>query len=264
VVNRQAGRYSRQFSLMRKEVGLLAVQAYEQGSANSSAALLTSENPQQILSRSSILIQLSSAHKAQIDRFLAAARQLTSARAAARRTEAGIAQLKGSLTKRKAALNKLIATEKVLLASLTPTQRKGTGPGGGTTGGGGTPQPPPPGSGSGAAAKAVAFVYAQLGKPYVWGASGPSSYDCSGLMMAAWASAGVSIPRVSYAQISSLPAVSLSDLQPGDIIGLAGNSHVAMYVGGGYIIDAPHSGAVVEKVKLAGWYQSEMDAAVRP
>ena len=114
------------------------------------------------------------------------------------------------------------------------------------------------------AEKAVAFAYAQLGKPYVWGASGPGSYDCSGLMMAAWAYAGVSIPRVSYDQMSALPAVSLSALQPGDILGFAGNSHVGLYVGHGMVIDAPHSGAVVEKVALAGWYQSELDGAVQP
>jgi cell wall-associated NlpC family hydrolase len=149
--------------------------------------------------------------------------------------------------------------EKALLARLTPPQLTGTGPGGpGGTGGhyhGPTRTQ---------AEKAVAFAYAQLGKPYVWGASGPGSYDCSGLMMAAWAAAGVSIPRVSYDQMSSLPAVSLSSLQPGDILGFNGNSHVAMYVGNGWIIDAPHSGAFVEKVRLAGWYQSGLDGAAQP
>jgi cell wall-associated NlpC family hydrolase len=82
--------------------------------------------------------------------------------------------------------------------------------------------------------------------------------------MSAWAAAGVSIPRISYDQMSQLPSVSLSALQPGDILGFAGNSHVGIYVGGGYVIDAPQTGQNVQKVALSGWYQSELDGAVRP
>src|SRR6202044_3798807 len=96
--------------------------------------------------------------------------------------------------------------------------------------------------------KAVAFAYAQLGKPYVYGATGPSSYDCSGLTQAAWAAAGVSIPRTTYEQWAALPHIPLSELQPGDLIYYNGESHTAIYVGGGYIIDAPHTGASVEKI----------------
>jgi peptidoglycan DL-endopeptidase CwlO len=271
IVNRQAARYSKQFNQMRAEIGRIAAQAYMQGSLNNSLVLLTSSKPQQILDQSSILLELSSSNTAQMDKFLSAAKALTSAQKAAQRTRAGIASLKASLAKRKAALDKLIAKEKTLLASLTPPERHtpGPGPGGGTGGGGGgggggAPKPPPPGSGSGAAAKAVSFAYAQIGCPYVFGGVGPcnSGFDCSGLMQAAWSYAGVSIPRVSYDQISSLPAVSLSDLQPGDILGFSGNSHVGMYVGGGYLIDAPHTGLNVEKVKLGGYYTP--DAAVRP
>ena len=268
VVDRQAARYSKQFNEMRAEIGRIAAQAYMQGSMNNSLVLLTSDKPQQILDQSSILLELSSSNTAQMDKFLSAAKALTGAQKAAQRTRAGIAALRASLTKRKAALDKLIAQEKTLLASLTPPERHtpGPGPGGGTGGGGGggTPKPPPPGSGSGAAAKAVAFAEAQLGCPYVFGGVGPcnSGFDCSGLMQAAWSYAGVSIPRVSYDQISGLPAVSLSDLQPGDILGFANNSHVGMYIGGGWIIDAPHTGAVVEKIQEGGYYTP--DAAVRP
>ena len=98
----------------------------------------------------------------------------------------------------------------------------------------------------------------------MWGATGPDSFDCSGLTQASWAYAGVSIPRVSYDQMSSLPSVSTSALEPGDILGFGGNSHVGIYVGNGYLIDAPQTGMDVEKVALAGWYQSELDGAVRP
>jgi cell wall-associated NlpC family hydrolase len=111
----------------------------------------------------------------------------------------------------------------------------------------------------------VAFAYAQIGKPYAWGATGPGSYDCSGLVMAAWASAGVTIPRDTYGQWAGLPHVSESQIQPGDLVLYDSEGHVAMYVGGGSIIDAPHSGANVEKVAMSGWYSlANADGVVRP
>jgi len=113
--------------------------------------------------------------------------------------------------------------------------------------------------------KAVAFAYAQLGKPYVWGATGPDSYDCSGLMYAAWQAAGITLPRTTTDEWAGLPHIPMSDLQPGDLILYNGESHVAMYVGGGYIIDAPHTGAVVEKLpESTSWYAAGADGAVRP
>lgn len=113
---------------------------------------------------------------------------------------------------------------------------------------------------SSAAQKAVNFAYAQLGKPYVYGASGPSSYDCSGLTSAAWRAAGVSIPRTSYAQMS-LNRVSLSSLKPGDLVVYYGGGHVGIYVGNGKIIHAPHTGDVV---RVAALRSMPITAAVRP
>ena len=263
LVNREQSRYQTQFQSMRNSVAQIAVAAYEDGNLTSPAALLTSGNPQKILNQSSILLEMSANNSAAVNQFLLAARQLTGAQQEARRVDAGIVALKNSLSSRKQALNKVIAQQSTLLAQLTPAQQAVASPGGGTTA-------PPPGNTkykgptSTQADQAVAFAYAQIGKPYVWGATGPNSYDCSGLTMSAWASAGVSIPRISYDQMSSLPAVSLSDLQPGDILGFAGNSHVGIYVGGNYVIDAPQTGSDVEKVALSGWYQSELDGAVRP
>ena len=87
---------------------------------------------------------------------------------------------------------------------------------------------------------------AQIGKPYGWGSTGPDSYDCSGLMMAAYASAGVSIPRTSEAQQAGLTSVSLSNLQVGDLVFFYGGSHVGMYIGNGQVVHAPTSGDVVK------------------
>jgi peptidoglycan DL-endopeptidase CwlO len=260
LVNGEASRYQKRFESLRAAIAQIAATAYEEGTLTSPAALLTSGNPQHILNQSSILLEMSANNSAAMNQFLGAARQLTGARQAARRVHAGVAALKKSLSGRKKALTKLIAQEKTLLAQLTPAQQAVASSGGVTVSGSTTYT----GTTATQAGKAVSYAYAKIGKPYAYGGTGPDAFDCSGLTQASWAYAGVSIPRVSFDQISQLPHVSFSDLQPGDILGFAGNSHVGIYVGGGYLIDAPHYGMSVEKVKLSGWYQTELDAAVRP
>jgi cell wall-associated NlpC family hydrolase len=115
---------------------------------------------------------------------------------------------------------------------------------------------------SGGAAAAVAFARAQIGKPYQYAASGPDTYDCSGLTMMAWRAGGVSMPHYSGAQYSMFPRVPMSALQPGDLVfwGPGGSNHVAMYVGGGTLITAPRTGDVV---KYSPIYGSPI-GAVRP
>jgi peptidoglycan DL-endopeptidase CwlO len=263
LVNREASRYQARFESMRAAIAQIAATAYEEGNLTSPAALLTSGDPQQILNQSSILLELSANNSAAMNQFLAAARQLNGAQQSARRVEAGMVALKNNLGNRKRSLAKLRAQQETLLAQLTPAQQTAASPGG-QTGTSTTTTSSYKGPTSTQAQKAVAFAYAQIGKPYEWGATGPNSFDCSGLTMSAWAAAGVSIPRISYGQMSQLPSVSTSALEPGDILGFAGNSHVGIYVGGGYLIDAPQTGEDVEKVALSGWYQSELDGAVRP
>ncbi|MEU1398393.1 C40 family peptidase [Micromonospora zamorensis] len=120
----------------------------------------------------------------------------------------------------------------------------------------------------------VSFTLAQRGKPYVWGAEGPDSYDCSGLMMAAWAKAGVRIPRVTADQVHTGVAVpSLAAMRPGDLIFIPGSDgtmsrprHVGMYIGtdrGGrqYLVQAPKTGDVVKVVAASNW--SRQVAAIR-
>jgi peptidoglycan DL-endopeptidase CwlO len=261
LVNGQAARYLKRFRSMRGEVARIAAQAYMNGNMTSVAAMLTSGDAQQILDQASILLELSSSNSAQMTQFIAAARQLEGAQQSAKRAKTAIVGLRNNLAGQKKSLDKLIGQQKTLLAQLTPAQQQATGPGGSTGGGGTTHYKGPTGTQAG---KAVAFAYAQLGKPYVFGASGPDSYDCSGLTMASWASAGVSIPRTSFAQWDGLPHVPESQMQPGDILVFNGEGHVGIFVGDGMLIDAPHTGAVVEKIALSGWYQSTLDGVVRP
>jgi cell wall-associated NlpC family hydrolase len=112
------------------------------------------------------------------------------------------------------------------------------------------------GSGSSSAAKgrrALAFAESQLGKPYRFGAVGPNSYDCSGLVLAAWRAAGVSLPRTSQQQYAQGHRIAKSQLRAGDLVFFYGQhpSHVAMYVGHGMVIHAPRPGKNVQYIKMS-------------
>ncbi len=124
-----------------------------------------------------------------------------------------------------------------------------------------TPEPTSAPASSGAAA-AVDFAMAQVGDAYVYGAAGPSAYDCSGLTMAAWQQAGVSLPHSSGAQMGSGTPVSQSELQPGDLVFYYSPvSHVGMYIGNGQIVNAENPSV---GVKITGVNSMPYAGAVRP
>jgi cell wall-associated NlpC family hydrolase len=100
----------------------------------------------------------------------------------------------------------------------------------------------------------VGIAMRYLGVPYVWGGASPSGFDCSGFVMYVFAQIGVSLPHSSYAQYGMGAPVSLSQLQPGDLVFFAGASHVGIYIGGGQFIHAPHTGDHVKISSLSGWY----------
>ncbi|MBT2444636.1 C40 family peptidase [Streptomyces sp. ISL-36] len=110
--------------------------------------------------------------------------------------------------------------------------------------------------------RAVEFATAQIGKPYVWGAEGPGSYDCSGLTQSAWGAAGRAIPRTSQEQWRLLPRVDIKDMRPGDLIVYYKDaSHIGMYVGNGAMVHAPRPG---RNVTIAGAGSMEILGVVRP
>jgi cell wall-associated NlpC family hydrolase len=118
------------------------------------------------------------------------------------------------------------------------------------------------GPATGRASAAVAEAYNKLGSPYEWGAEGPSRFDCSGLTMWAWARGGVSLPHSSQAQYDTLPHVAQSDIQPGDLTFYGSPiHHVGIYIGGGQMINAPHTGDVV---RIADAFRSDYVGAARP
>jgi cell wall-associated NlpC family hydrolase len=222
-----------------------------------------------VLNGASLLLELSGSRDQQMQQFLVAARQLKASQQQAQRTKDALAAIEQQKQQNQQHASHLLSSEKAILDSLTTQQQQTVKNNG--LGGGATSSPAPAYSGStateGGKAAAFAVAEAQAACPYVYGGTGPCAdgFDCSGLVQAAWASAGVSIPRTTYEDWDSLPHISLSSLEPGDLILLDGEGHVAMYVGGGMIVDAPHTGADVEEVSMnESWYAQNEDGAVRP
>ncbi|MEO8556753.1 MAG: NlpC/P60 family protein, partial [Actinomycetota bacterium] len=128
----------------------------------------------------------------------------------------------------------------------------------------GQSQSPPPSSGNVSAV--IAFARKQIGDPYVWGAAGPNTWDCSGLTQQAWAQAGVYLSHYTGYQWNETSRVPLSDLQPGDLVffGADGPSshHVGLYVGNGRMIEAPYTGALVRESSI--WRSDTLPYGGRP
>jgi cell wall-associated NlpC family hydrolase len=116
------------------------------------------------------------------------------------------------------------------------------------------------------AATAVKVAEDQIGKPYVYGGSGPNSFDCSGLTSYAWRAAGVSLSHDAYRQWFETTRVSIDQIQPGDLLffgdyGVESIHHVAIYVGGGQMVEASTTGT---PVRYRGWRAADLVGAGRP
>ncbi len=144
------------------------------------------------------------------------------------------------------------------------------GSGGGSIAAPGTPAPPPTGNPGSLPRKtietAIDFAKAQLGKPYLWGGTGPDRFDCSGLMLRAWQAAGVYLPRTAAEQYWAGTPVAVTNLRRGDLLFWtydgtpAGIHHVALYLGDGRFIESPHTGSYVRYDSIYSWFP---DFAVR-
>ncbi|WP_257230825.1 C40 family peptidase [Streptomyces sp. UH6] len=113
-----------------------------------------------------------------------------------------------------------------------------------------TPQTPKAVSGKPGTSSVIAYARKQLGKPYVWGGTGPRGFDCSGLVMRAWATAGVQLPRTTWGQIRAGSATTRARLVPGDLVLSYGGGHVGLYIGDGKVIHAPRPGTTITVAPL--------------
>jgi cell wall-associated NlpC family hydrolase len=282
----EVARVNARLRTLEGEVKTIAVSSYQSGQLGAFSSFVGSKSPQAFLDKLSALDMIS--HKqASVLRSLSAAKvqaqkaQQAAARAvtAARKTTAELKSTKAWMATKMASLHSLLArlTAKERAAMFAAQQRAAAAKARAAAAARQAaadrasramarqapaadpapvaqpkpqpaPQPAPVGSSS-KAATAVQTAMAQLGKPYVWGAAGPDSFDCSGLMEYAWQAAGVSLPHSSSAQYDVGTHVSESELQPGDLVFYYSPiSHVGMYIGNGKIINAPEPGDVIKIV----------------
>ncbi|MFJ4472156.1 NlpC/P60 family protein [Streptomyces sp. NPDC089424] len=211
--------------------------------------------------------------KATVQKKLADARQLLSDLTAEEKARlAAIEKKKQEEAERKAAELARQQAEEQRRQEAAQQEQESSGaasPGAGSSTGTGTDT----GSGDSAsdtgyatkAEKALAFARAQIGKPYVWGATGPESYDCSGLTQAAWKAADVTLPRTTYDQVDAGTTVSVTAAQPGDLIFFYDDvTHVGLYIGNGMMIHAPKPGAYVREESVYYDGESSIHSVVRP
>jgi peptidoglycan DL-endopeptidase CwlO len=259
----------------RVKVAQIASATFQDSGQTSLAGLLTSNNPSAVLNAASMLLQVTGSQNELAQLLLADAQQLSSVQSEQQHTEMGISQLAAQREKTKDSIQTLLNNENAELDSLTTQQQaevEADSLGGSASDASGAITSVPAGTPA-QAAEAVQFALnaAALGQkgecPYLYGGTGPCSvgYDCSGLMQAAWAAAGVDIPRDTYEQVAALPSIPLADIQPGDLLFYNGDGHVAMYVGDNMIVDAPHTGLDVEEIPMdEPWYTENFDSAARP
>ncbi|GGU10492.1 C40 family peptidase [Streptomyces violascens] len=277
----------------RRVIGSYAAAQYRDGGVTPTMTLLFSDDPQAFFDRNQLMGRLSDEQHRTLSTFESqraanakkraeASRSLAALTTSQQTLRAGKQDVQTKLAAARTLLSTLTAQEKARLAAIekkkqdeaerqaaelaaqqaaAAAKKKATPPAGHAPSSPSSPSAPSAPATT-KAAKALAFARAQMGKPYVWGATGPASYDCSGLTQAAWKAAGVDLPRTTWDQVKTGTRVATADLQPGDLVFFYDDiSHVGMYIGNGMMIHAPHSGAYVREESI---YYMPIYGSVRP
>lgn len=247
-------RKQQEINELRENIGPLAAAQYRSGGIDASVQLFLSGDPDDYLDQAEMLDRTNSRQADALKAMQRKQRELTQERQDAQKQLKALEETRTKAAKTKNDVQDKLAKARKLLNSLTAAQRARMEADqerdDAATGASDSPASYN-GPASGRAKTALDFAYAQLGKPYEWGSTGPDSYDCSGLVGAAWRSAGVSLPRTVKQMYDAGRKVSKSDLQPGDIIyWYNDNQHNGMYVGNGKAIHAPRTGKNIEIVPL--------------
>jgi peptidoglycan DL-endopeptidase CwlO len=265
ILQGQLGGVRSQLTDARASIAARAAVAYVQGPATDVASLLGAGDPTEALERAQLLDLLATHDADQVQTARAIERSMQARAAELASVERQQAAILARMADRKARIEQLVAQTEQTLAQLRAADRRraaaASRPATTTPPASSSPTPAPKAV-SGNVAAVIRYAYAQLGKPYQWGATGPGSFDCSGFTMMAWAQAGVSLPHSSQAQIGIGRRVTKSELQPGDLIfRYSPISHVSLYVGNGQQIAATHTGSTV---KLQSAFQGEIVGFSRP
>ncbi|MFZ3559359.1 NlpC/P60 family protein [Streptomyces sp. BH055] len=288
----------------RQKLGRYAAEQYRSGSVSDTATMFLADDPEDYFSQRQLMSRLTDEQKKSIDDYQKQTRETAKKRTEAQSSLQDLTESQTELRSTKETvqtklsdarqlLSKLTAEEKARLAAIEKAKEEAarkkaaelaekqraaeaakrkaaeaakereqsSGSSSGSSGSSGSSDA----SYATKAAQALAFAKAQEGKPYVWGATGPDSYDCSGLTQAAWKSAGISLPRTTWDQVEIGKTVPLSDIQPGDLVFFYDDiSHVGLYMGDGMMVHAPKPGAVVREESIYYDGTSSIHSVVRP
>ncbi|MFI7384591.1 NlpC/P60 family protein [Streptomyces sp. NPDC049813] len=288
----------------RQELGRFAAQQYRSGGIGDTATMFLADDPEDYFAQNRLMSRMTADQKDAVDDYqkqqLSTAKKRTEAQESLTQLTSSQTDLKTSkqsvqtkLADARQLLSRLTAEEKQRLAAIEKKKQEAArkkaaqlaaeqkaqedkkqqaaeeaaGQQGSGSSSGGTTEAPA-GSSSGyatKAAQALAYAKAQEGKPYVWGATGPDSYDCSGLTQAAWKAAGITLPRTTWDQVEAGTTVPLSSIQPGDLVFFYDDiSHVGLYLGDGMMIHAPKPGASVREESIYYDGTSSIHSVVRP
>ncbi|MEU9746814.1 C40 family peptidase [Streptomyces niveus] len=285
----------------RRALGTYAAAQYRAGAVGPTAALMFADSPESYFEQTQLMDRLTERQQEAVEDFQKEQRSAAEQRAKATKSLETLTESQDSLKLGKQKVQNKLAAARSLLSELTEQEkarlaalerkkeeearrkaeakakeeaaerkrqeaaREAEQPpatGGGTDTGSGGGSGAADGTYAAKAEKVLAFARAQIGKPYVWGATGPSSYDCSGLTGAAWKAAGVQLPRTTWDQVKVGKRVATADLLPGDLVFFYDDiSHVGIYKGDGKMIHAPKPGANVREESI---YYMPIYGSVRP
>jgi cell wall-associated NlpC family hydrolase len=245
-----------QVAKAKYQIGLIAAQAYKQGQL-STLDLVFSDDPENALTQAGFLPSLGQQQAEAMNLLKLSEQNLlntqdlikqqqTKAQAAKNKMQANKKTVDKKLAEVTAQLNKLKASDRTTVLNF------GTGAVAGSRDVAGCLSHAA-GAPSSEAKAAIQYACDHIGDSYVWAADGPSTFDCSGLTMEAYAAGGVALPHSSRLQATYGSSVSISNLEPGDLIFFFSPiSHVAIYLGDGLMVHAPHTGTVVQVSSLIG------------
>jgi cell wall-associated NlpC family hydrolase len=285
----QVAKQTQKLNESRRLLGSYAAAQYRTGAISPTASLLLADDPQSYFDQNQLLDRLSARQHQAVEDYTEQRTEVAEQRDEATRSLETLTESQKELAEGKREVQRKLAAARELLAELTAEEkarlaalekkreeeakRKAeelarkqaeaaaaaeqsqerqpeTGTGTDTS------------SSAAKAAKVISFAEAQLGKPYVWGATGPNSYDCSGLTQDAWKAAGISLPRTTWDQVKVGTRVATADLRPGDLVFFYDDiSHVGIYIGDGKMIHAPKPGT---NVRVESIYYMPIYGGVRP
>jgi len=221
---------------IREKVGALAATSYMQGSADPTVTFVASQDPQAVLDQAATLNYFATRDSSKVLGLMQAMQAAQRARKAAEARAGQVSQLRADLDSQRKKVTQTYEKIRGKLVKRDPTQLAKL-----------------PVIGTGKGAEALRYAMTKIGRPYVWGAAGPTTFDCSGLTMWAYQQVGLNLPHYTGSQWNAGTRVSEDQLQPGDLVFFYSDlHHMGMYVGGGKMLHAPQTGDVVKIAPIAG------------